>query len=275
MKSASSLVGCIILILMMVLAGAGIVDAEPIVIEGLIEPYMTVNIGSSVPGILESVKVDRGDMVKKGQVLATLESGVERANMRLARARAEMEENIRAGEARLEFSTRKQVRFEELYRKKVIPFKDMDEARTESELALIELEEARENKRIAELDFKRSAAMVNRMVIYSSITGVVMERFLAPGERVEDEPILKLAQIHPLHVEVYAPVELIGAIDVGMNAEVTPDNPVGQKVYKAKVTIVDRVIDAASGTFGVRLELPNPEYRLPAGLKCKVAFHKK
>jgi RND family efflux transporter MFP subunit len=260
---------------MTVLAGAGIADAEPIVIEGLIEPYLIVNIGSSVPGILESVKADRGDMVRKGQVLATLKSAVERATMRLARARAEMEQTIRAGEARLEFSLRKQKRFEELYNKKVIPFKDMDEARTESELALIELEEAKENKRIAELEFKRSVAVVNRMIIYSSITGVVMERFLSPGELVEEEPILKLAQIHPLHVEVFAPVELIGAIKVGMNAEVTPENPVGQKVYKAKVTIVDRVIDAASGTFGVRLELPNPKYRLPAGLKCKVSFHKK
>jgi multidrug efflux pump subunit AcrA (membrane-fusion protein) len=57
-------------------------------------------------------------------------------------------------------------------------------------------------------------------------------------------------------------------------ADVSPENPVGQ-VYKVKVTIVDRVIDAASGTFGVRLELPNPKYRLPAGLKCKVSFHKK
>ena len=70
-------------------------------------------------------------------------------------------------------------------------------------------------------------------------------------------------------------MELIGAIEVGMDAEITPENAAAKKVYKAKVTIVDRVIDAASGTFGVHLELPNPEYHLPAGLKCKVAFHKK
>jgi multidrug efflux pump subunit AcrA (membrane-fusion protein) len=38
-------------------------------------------------------------------------------------------------------------------------------------------------------------------------------------------------------------------------------------VYKAKATIVDKVVDAASGTFGVRLELPNPDYKLPPGLK--------
>lgn len=68
-------------------------------------------------------------------------------------------------------------------------------------------------------------------------------------------------------------MELLGAIKVGMQADITPENPVGQ-VYKAKVTIVDRVIDAASGTFGVRLELPNPKYLLPAGLKCKVSFPK-
>jgi len=268
------LVRGVILHFMMMAMIVGLGWAEPMVLDGLVEPSLVVNVGSPVPGILASVKVDRGDMVKKGQVLATLEADVERATMALAQARAEMEQTIRAGEARLEFSIRKQERFEELYKKKVIPFTDMDEARTASELALMELEEAKENKRIAALEFKRSVAVVNRMSIQSSIAGVVMERFLSPGEHVEDQPVLKLAQIHPLYVEVFAPVELLGTIKVGMQAEVTPENPVGQ-VYKAKVTIVDRVIDAASGTFGVRLELPNPKYRLPAGLKCKVSFNKK
>jgi multidrug efflux pump subunit AcrA (membrane-fusion protein) len=38
------------------------------------------------------------------------------------------------------------------------------------------------------------------------------------------------------------------------------------------VIVVDPVVDAASGTFGVRLELPNPEHAIPAGLKCRVRF---
>jgi hypothetical protein len=38
------------------------------------------------------------------------------------------------------------------------------------------------------------------------------------------------------------------------------------------VTIVDKVIDAASNTFGVRLELPNAEQQIPSGLKCLVRF---
>ncbi len=262
---------CSILIALMTVAGAGFGYAEPIVLEGLIEPYMVVNVGSPVPGILETIKVDRGDMVKKGQVLATLKSGVERATMQLARSRAEMKSAIKAREARLKFSQRKQQRFEELYKKKVIPFTDMDEARTESEQALMELEEAKDNQLLAKMEYKRSVQVVNRMKIYSSISGVVMEKFLSPGERVEDQPILKLAQINPLNVEIFAPTELSGVIKVGMSADVKPENSLG-RVYKVKVKIVDRVMDSASGTFGVRLELPNPKFILPAGLKCQVTF---
>ena len=105
----------------------------------------------------------------------------------------------------------------------------------------------------------------------SPITGVVVERFQSPGEFASAKPILKLAQLDPLRVEVFVPASLLGKIAVGMRAEVMPDAPV-HGVYKARVTVVDRVVDAASSTFGVRLELPNRAYRLPAGPKCTVRF---
>jgi multidrug efflux pump subunit AcrA (membrane-fusion protein) len=40
------------------------------------------------------------------------------------------------------------------------------------------------------------------------------------------------------------------------------------------VVVVDKVVDAASGTLGVRLELPNPDNKIPAGIKCRVTFGK-
>jgi multidrug efflux pump subunit AcrA (membrane-fusion protein) len=82
---------------------------------------------------------------------------------------------------------------------------------------------------------------------------------------------MRLAQIDPLNVEVILPVSQLLSIKVGMRAKVIPEAPIGGQ-YSAEVKIVDKVIDAASGTFGVRLELPNPNYRLPAGLKCRVIF---
>jgi RND family efflux transporter MFP subunit len=273
MKLVSGVVFGVIFNLLMIAVQAVLAGAEPIVLDGLIEPSMVVNVGSSVPGILESVDIERGDMVKKGQVLARLHSGVEMASMELARFRTEMKAAIKEKQAQVDFSVRRQKRYKELYNKKVIPFEEMDEARTNSKLAFMALEEVRENIRLAELELKRSIEVVKRITIYSPIAGVVMERLLFPGEYVEDQPVIKLAQIHPLYVEIFAPVELLGTIKIGMHAEVTPEKPV-ERVYKARVKIVDRVVDAASGTFGVRLELPNPEYGLPAGLKCTVTFHK-
>jgi len=273
MKLVRGVVFGVMLYLLIIAAPSGLANAGPIVLDGLIEPSMIVNVGSSVTGILKTVDVERGDMIKKGQVLARLHCGVEIASMEFARFRSEMKAAIKEKQAQVDFSVRRQKRYEELYNKEVIPFEEMDEARTNSKLALIALEKAKEDIRLAELELKRSIEVVKRMTIYSPIAGVVMERFLFPGEYVENQPVLKLARIHPLYVEIFAPVELLGTIKIGMHAEVMPEKPI-ERVYKAKVKIVDQVVDAASGTFGVRLELPNPEYGLPAGLKCTVTFYK-
>jgi RND family efflux transporter MFP subunit len=253
--------------------GAMDARAQSLEFDGLIEPALSVKVGSNTIGILETVPVDRGDMVKDGQVVATLQAGVEKATMDLAKAKAELDATIKAKRAELEYAERSKQRKKELYEKKTLSFQEWDEAETKRVLAELALNEALEGKRLAELEYKRSVEVVKRMSIRSPINGVVVERLLCQGEYVENQPIMRLAQIDPLYVEVIMPVSTLGSVKVGMFAEVKPEAPVGG-VYKAKVTIVDKVVDAASGTFGVRLELPNPDYKLPPGLKCKVVFLK-
>lgn len=186
----------------------------------LIQPYVVITITTPVGGLLETVQVDRGDLVKEGQTLATLDTSVERATGAVQHAQAELS-----------------------------------------------------NRRLADLELQRTTAEVALRTIKSPVHGVVVERFMNPGEFPKQEKILKIAQIDPLRVEVYAPVAMLGKIAVGMTAHVKPESPlIGE--YAAKVMVVDRVVDAASGTFGVRLELPNHELKLPAGLKCSVRFAK-
>ena len=75
----------------------------------------------------------------------------------------------------------------------------------------------------------------------------------------------------PLRVEVIVPAQKFGRIIPGMTATIVPELPeYGEQV--ATVTIVDKLIDAASSTFGVRLELPNAEQKVPSGLRCLVRF---
>lgn len=260
------LTGILVGIVVPISKGAGAVE-----FDGLIEPYMVVNLGSGIPGIIQTVTVDRGDFVTEGRVLATLQSGVERARMDMAFARSQMEATIKLKQAQVEFEERKYKRLLELHQKGAIPFNQLDEAETNKVLAELQLQEAIEAQQLAELQFQEATEALKLRTICSPITGVVVERFLSPGEYVEDQPILKLAQMTPLNVEIFVPVTFLGSIKVGMRARVIPESPVGGE-YIARVKIVDRVIDAASGTFGVRLELPNPEHRLPAGLKCIVRF---
>ena len=102
--------------------------------------------------------------------------------------------------------------------------------------------------------------------------GPTGKRYKSPGDYVQDQPVFKLAQVDPLNVEVIAPITMYGSIRVGMEAEVQPEQPVGGK-HRARVIIVDSVIDAASGTFGVRLALPNPHQKIPAGVRCDIKFN--
>lgn len=214
--------------------------------ECLLEPFMVANVGSPVEGTLSQVLVDRGSDVKKGQVVARLNSSVEAATVSLRAAQED-------------FGQRKVKRNEELFKKELISASEKDELETQT--------------RLAALERKQQQEVLNLRTITSPLNGVVVERFLAPGDHVAQEKILKLAQIDPLNVEVIVPVELFGAIKPGMKGEVTMGSMVSG-TYPASVKVVDRVIDAASGTFGVRLELRNPGNRIPAGIRCNVRFVK-
>jgi RND family efflux transporter MFP subunit len=239
--------------------------------DGLIEPHMMVAVGTSVAGVLQNVAVDRGDTVHKGQVLARLKSDIERATMELARTRAEMEANLLARRKELDYARRREQRVRRLYTENAIPEHEWDEIETKRILSEYKLANALENKRLARMELARAIEMVKETTIHSTVSGIVVERFLTTGEYVEDHPILKVAQIDPLSVEVVLPMQVFGVIEVGMTATVKPEAPVGG-VYTATVRIVDQFIESASGTFRVRLELPNPDNTLPFGLKCKVVF---
>ncbi len=241
----------------------------------MIEARQTVEIRSSVEAVIQSVTVQRGSLVSKGQVIVTLESGPERAMLALARERAQNQGEIKLGEARLDISSKKLKRAEELFKQKFISANALDEAQAEFRLASEELQRARENQRLAELEARRAAEVLALRTIRSPVTGVVVEVLRKPGEFGAisfKDPIMKLAEIDPLHVEAILPAGMYGKVRRGQRALVVPEAPIGGR-YETTVAIVDPVIDAASGTLGVRLLLPNRKGAIPAGVRCRVEFH--
>jgi RND family efflux transporter MFP subunit len=182
-----------------------------------------------------------------------------------------MEGEIRAREANFELGERNRERAEKLFDEDALSFELRDTVESEAKVARLEVQQARENRRLAALQLEQARAVLKRRVLLSPISGVVVERLMSRGERVDEETILKVAQVDPLRVEVILPAAMFDSIRPGMRATVVPEFP-GDRVHVASVAIIDRVIDAASGTFGARLDLPNPDDAIPAGLHCQARF---
>jgi RND family efflux transporter MFP subunit len=239
----------------------------------LIEPEQLLKLAAPVQGVVDSVTVSRGDRVRKGQLVAELASDVEQADVAIARLRAVNDTAIAAAQAKLDFAKAEFSRRERLLNNSFGGAAELDKARSEEKEATAKLREAVIDLNLEKLQAQRAEALLSQRRISSPVDGIVTERTLGPGEFLNDQQhILTIAQMDPLKVETFLPTSVYGQIKVGQSAEVMPEAPVSG-VYPAKVVVVDQVFDAASNTVGVRLELPNPDFRLPAGIHCRVRFN--
>ena len=237
----------------------------------LIQPEQVAEVGSPVVGIVQSMLVERGDTVRKGQVIAVLRNGVDSASLTVANSRAETEAEVRAASANLAFTKQRLTRSRDLYNKKFISKQALDQTVAENKVAQQKLAQAVEQKRIWANEVSVAEARLADRTIRSPFDGVIIERYISVGERVEERPLVRVAKVDPLRIEVIMPGALFGSVAEGSEALVTP-SLAGATAVSAKVTLVDKNLDAASGTFRVRLELPNPDASIPAGLRCKIDF---
>jgi RND family efflux transporter MFP subunit len=237
----------------------------------LIEPFRVSEVGSPIIGVIETVAVERGERVRAGQVLATLRADVERQSLAVAQSKAQAVGELRAAEANAELARQKLARAKDLAEKQFISSQALEQARAEAMVAENRLAQAREQRDVYAREHELAAAQLGQRTIRSPINGVIVERYLSPGERVEEKPIYRVAMVNPLRVEVVLPATAYTLVKEGMTVNVLPEFP-GATPRPAKVTLVDRVIDGASNTFRARMELPNADLSLPAGLRCKADF---
>lgn len=251
----------------------GLSEAAEQMTQCLIEPAQRISLRSSVSAQIANVLVERGAVVKRGQALVELDSSVERASLAFTRYRSTMEGAVRSAEARVANGRVKLKRREELQQERYISAQDRDDAAADLRVAEADLIEANDNRALSRLDAKRLEAEIERRWLRSPINGVVIERLQQPGELAQAgdgaQAILKLAQVDPARIELVLPAARYGKIKVGDMVSVRAEAPFNN-VYKAVVKIVDPLIDSASGTFGVRLELPNPAQAVLLGVKCSV-----
>jgi RND family efflux transporter MFP subunit len=238
----------------------------------LVKPNKIVQLGSSVFGVLKELKVDRADVVTQGQVVGKLDTSIEEAQMSLDRYKAKLTAPIEAAQADLSWNQRELERRQKLANNRWSKINDVDEAATRVIQDKIAIRKAQDEIKMAELETLRSEAQYNLKLIRSPINGVVTEVKLLPGEYIyESTPIVTLAQVDPLSVEVVVPAGDYGAMKPGDSAYVHLLQPL-DKTVQTRIELIDPLIDPASDTFRARLVLPNPNNAIPAGVRCTVTM---
>ncbi|SLN40650.1 efflux RND transporter periplasmic adaptor subunit [Roseisalinus antarcticus] len=238
----------------------------------LVEPSETAELSFPVEGLVSAVHVSRGDVVTKGDLLAELDTTIEAIKVERARARAANPHQVAARQARLDYLEGQAERAERLAENRAIPAAQALEARLEADVAREELASARMDRELAEIEAREADLRLEQKRMIAPMSGVVTERSLTVGEMHEAQThVLTLARVDRLRVEAFPPISYYGAVAVGDTLTVRPEDPIGGN-YAAVVTVVDQVFDAATGTFGLRLELDNSDLVLPAGLRCDLIF---
>ncbi len=248
-----------------------VANLQPQSLGCLIEPDRVMDLGSPVIGVLQEVLVERGQLIKKGDVVARLQSEVERNSVVLARARADANAQMAAAQASWQLAKRKHERIKSLVAQNFMSEQAADQAGAEAEVALRTYSQMKEQQQLSEREWHVAQAQFDQRVVRSPIDGVVVEKYMSAGERVDEKPIVRVAAIDQLKVEAILASQMYSKVAIGMTATVTPDLS-GTSPRTASITSIDRVLDAASNTFRVRLKLDNTDQPLPAGVRCAVSF---
>ncbi len=251
---------------------SGFTSASPIPsLDCVINPSEIVELSAPVSGIIESLNVRRSDRVEKAQLLVQLDNQIEHEELKIATHLAQSDTGIELRKAALELAQKTRMRSEELRQKALITDQEQDQLDTDIRLSQLNLQMEKNNKTLATLEQNIAKKRLAQKTINSPFDGVVTTVFKSVGERVDEEPILRLAKLDPLHVEVIVPANLHSAIEIGMGAVVRPAHDKNQTI-QARVDRIDKLMDPASGTFGVQLSIPNPDLMHTAGVLCELRF---
>jgi RND family efflux transporter MFP subunit len=252
-------------------AGAEVPDASrpgssastTLVIDGLTLPSRQVELAFPVPGILTSRPVEVGQFIPEGRLVAELNTELERAGVRISRLKAEAPHELRSAEVDEVLKKEDFERKQDLSRRDSVSPWELRQAELAYELARARTQVVRSQQRVFEEQLARDEALLTQRQAKAPFSGWIWRLYKEPGEAVDAlEPVVRLVALDPLWVEVNVPAEHAGRVEPGDEVVVTALG----RVRNGVVGSVEPVVDVGSGTFQVRIVVPNGDAAMVAGV---------
>jgi HlyD family secretion protein len=231
----------------------------------------TVDIVPRAQGRLQSINVRIGDSVNRGQVLAKVEDEELREQLRQSDASYEVARaTIRQREADLSFAKTNLERNKSLFDRSLLPRQSLDdaEARHQASQAQLDLAQAQ----LAQAASRREELRINlaNTTVNSPVNGFVAKRFVDPGAFVtQNVMLLSVVDISIVRLVVNLVERDLNKVSVGAGAAVTVDAYPGER-FAGRVARVAPVLDPATRTAEMEIEVPNATGRLKPGMYARV-----
>lgn len=233
---------------------------------GTLEAITTVQVGTQVSGVVKNIFVDFNSIVKKGQVIAMIDTTT------LASAVLDSKASLARNEASLIFNKKKYNRVKELYDNKVVPETDYDEA-------LNGFQTAKANYMSAKAQLNRALINLNYATITAPINGVVISRSVDIGQTVAasfNTPTLFTIANDLTKMQVEASIDEadIGQVEQGQKVEFTvdayPDLTFEGKIIQKRLQpiVVQNVV-----TYNVIVDAPNTSLKLMPGMTANIVVY--
>jgi RND family efflux transporter MFP subunit len=251
---------------------------QPLVLPGIARGWYQSVIYARVSGYVDHWNSDIGDRVKKGQVLATidtpdLDAQLQAAEHELAIAQSQ----VQVAQASEEFAETTYKRWKESP-KGVVSEQERDQKKSEYDSAMANVKATQSKVSAAESDVNRFTALEAFKRVTAPFDGVITARRIDIGDLVtagstsNTTSLYGIAQLDWVRVYVDVPQSQSAATVPGVEADATagefPD-----RVFQGAVTRTSDSIDPASGTLHVEVDLPNPDLALKPGMYLKVSIH--
>ena len=226
---------------------------------GQTEPVARVEVPATMKGVLASIDVREGQIVKNGQVLARLDDAMEKKQVELAELDAASELKIKQAQNNLDFARNDYDRIKQVASASPAEIRQKELLVRQYEL---EVQRTQEEQKEKQVKLEQERITLDHMTIRSPIDGAVLRINKQAGEQTDDNPLIVVVQVSRLHAVFYPPKELFGKIREGDKVMLEfATEPVTRR--EAVVVAVDPLIEQS--LFRVKFRVDNTDAKIPAG----------
>jgi RND family efflux transporter MFP subunit len=246
---------------------------ERVTIVGNLIGAATVEVVPKVSGRLQSISVRLGDPVRRGQTLARVEDEEALEQVKQAEASfAVSNATIREREADLKFAEINLERSRSLYNRQLLPRQSMDDAEARYQASSAQVDLARAQFAQARSRLEELRIGLTNTTITSPVDGFIGRRMVDPGAFVgPNSPVVSVVDIHLVRLVANVVERDLRRITPGLAADVDVD-AFPDEVFKGRVARIAPVLDPATRTAEMEVEVPNGDFRLKPGMYARVRF---